>query len=230
MTSLDRPVVPDVGIMTATSSGSTSAGPVPSPVAANSRLTSTHLGGARTPADTPSAPARSAAAAISSVSETTRAGVTWPEETGELGDGAGRIDRHLDGAHLHEGQPGQQVVGGVAGGDEDPVPRPTPAARNQAAAPSMRVEGLTVGEAAAVGGEQPRLVRDLLHRPAEEPGDRPLHQVSSGPGGVSRQTLPVGGSRPGTLHDAARWVPLAGPGHYRGGCIRGPPDAAEEGP
>ena len=113
MTSLERPVVPDVGIMTATSDGID----VVRPAAVRGRRRTT--------------PATFA-------SETIEARRDLGDEAVELGVGALRVHGHLDRADLHEREPREQVVGGVPRGHEHAVAGPMPSARSALAARSIR--------------------------------------------------------------------------------------------
>ena len=148
ITSFDRPVVPDVGIITATSVSSTGAGPRPSGEAveevAQRRIVDDELR------------------------------LDLLHESGELVVGARGVDRDLDRADLHQREPHEQVVGRVARDHQHAIAgadagRPQPA--RGAVDPLLRAR---ISEHAVVG-VQPRLAGNCVDGGAHESRDGAGH-------------------------------------------------------
>ncbi len=119
ITSFDRPVVPDVGMSTARSSGPTSSGRVPSGSSTRQSPTVASMSSTPSVARSRTPPASTSGSKATSVSSSARPDLT--DEAGELVRAAGRVGGHGDGADGGQRQPAQQVGRGRARGDHDQV-------------------------------------------------------------------------------------------------------------
>ncbi len=100
-------------------------------------------------------------------------GVDLLDEAGQLRRRALRVQGDLCGAHLHQRQPTQEVVGVVARGVQHPVAGLDAAGAEPGRGPLDPGLGFAVGQL-QVGGDQPGPVGGCLDRGPEEPGDRPV--------------------------------------------------------
>ena len=121
-------------------------------------------------------------------------------EAVELCRRTGRVDGDLGGPELHQPQPSEEVVRGVAGGDEYAVAFAHASVAETGRRPEYPIEGLGV-RVALVPRQDPRAIAGVVDRRPEEQRDGALQRSPQAKvsGGVGPGPAPGGGPEPGAV-------------------------------